>query len=34
MASEALQPVTTPATVCVRNGKATVTDDPFAETKE
>ena len=34
MASEALQPVATATTVRVRNGKATVTDGPFAETKE
>jgi hypothetical protein len=34
LASEALQPVRTAATVRVRNGKATVTDGPFAETKE
>jgi hypothetical protein len=30
----ALQPTTTGATVRVRNGKALVTDGPFAETKE
>jgi hypothetical protein len=34
LASEALQPVSTATTVRVRNGKATVTDGPFAETKE
>ncbi|HXG27675.1 MAG TPA: YciI family protein [Nevskiales bacterium] len=34
LASEALQPVRTAATVRVRNGKITVTDGPFAETKE
>jgi hypothetical protein len=34
IASEALQPVCTAATVRVRNGKASVTDGPFAETKE
>jgi hypothetical protein len=34
VASEALQPVATATTVRVRNGKATVTDGPFAETKE
>ena len=34
MASEALQPVATATTVRVRNGKAAVTDGPFAETKE
>ena len=33
-ASEALQPVRTATTVRVRNGKRTVTDGPFAETKE
>lgn len=33
-ASEALQPVHTAATVRVRNGKVSVTDGPFAETKE
>src|SRR5688572_32987408 len=33
-ASEALQPVSTATTVRVRNGKLTVTDGPFAETKE
>lgn len=31
---EALQPTTTAATVRVRNGKTTITDGPFAETKE
>ena len=34
LASEALQPVATATTVRVRNGKTTVTDGPFAETKE
>ena len=34
LASEALQPVATATTVRVRNGKVTVTDGPFAETKE
>jgi len=34
IASEALQPVVTATTVRVRNGKVTVTDGPFAETKE
>jgi hypothetical protein len=34
IASEALQPVATATTVRVRNGKAAVTDGPFAETKE
>ena len=34
VASEALQPVATATTVRVRNGKVTVTDGPFAETKE
>jgi hypothetical protein len=34
MASEALQPVHTAATVRVRDGKLSVTDGPFAETKE
>jgi hypothetical protein len=34
IAAEALQPVETAATVRVRNGKLTVTDGPFAETKE
>lgn len=34
LASEALQPVHTAASVRVRNGKAVVTDGPFAETKE
>jgi hypothetical protein len=32
--AEALQPVATATTVRVRNGKVTVTDGPFAETKE
>jgi hypothetical protein len=32
--SEALQPVRTATTVRVRNGQATITDGPFAETKE
>lgn len=34
LASEALQPVQTAATVRVRDGKMSVTDGPFAETKE
>ncbi len=34
LAAEALQPVDTATTVRVRNGKMTVTDGPFAETKE
>ena len=33
-ASEALQPVQTATTVRVRNGKVSITDGPFAETKE
>jgi hypothetical protein len=32
--AEALQPVDTATTVRVRNGKVSVTDGPFAETKE
>lgn len=34
LASEALQPVSTATTVRVRNGRVTVTDGPFAETRE
>jgi hypothetical protein len=34
LASEALQPVCTASTVRVRNGKISLTDGPFAETKE
>ena len=34
VAAEALQPVRTAKTVRVRNGKVSVTDGPFAETKE
>ena len=34
IASEALQPVSAATTVRVRNGKVSVTDGPFAETKE
>jgi hypothetical protein len=34
LASEALQSVQTATTVRVRSGKASVTDGPFAETKE
>jgi hypothetical protein len=34
VASEALESVSTAATVRVRNGKVQVTDGPFAETKE
>jgi hypothetical protein len=32
--SEALQPVSTASTVRVRNGKVSISDGPFAETKE
>ena len=34
VAAEALQPVATATTLRIRNGKASVTDGPFAETKE
>src|SRR5882672_4533825 len=34
LASEALQPVRTAATVRVRNGKVSITDGPFTEAKE
>jgi hypothetical protein len=34
LAAEALQPVDSAATVRLRNGKLSVTDGPFAETKE
>ncbi len=34
VAGDALESVTTATTVRVRNGKTTVTDGPFAETKE
>lgn len=34
LASEALEPVATASTVRVRNGKVSVSDGPFAETKE
>jgi hypothetical protein len=34
LASEALQPVQTAKTVRVRQGKVSITDGPFAETKE
>ena len=34
LASEALQPVQTATSVRVRSGKVTITDGPFAETKE
>jgi hypothetical protein len=34
LAAEALQPVETATTVRVRGGQTTVTDGPFAETKE
>ena len=34
LAAEALQPVETATTVRVRNGKMSITDGPFAETKE
>jgi hypothetical protein len=34
LASEALQPIHTATSVRVRTGKVTITDGPFAETKE
>ncbi len=34
VAGEALEPVATATTVRIRNGKLSVTDGPFAETKE
>jgi hypothetical protein len=34
LSAEALQPVDTATTVRVRNGKVSITDGPFAETKE
>lgn len=34
IAAEALEPVRTATTVRVRNGKSSITDGPFAETKE
>jgi hypothetical protein len=34
LAAEALKPIDTATTVRVRNGKVTMTDGPFAETKE
>jgi len=34
VAAEALQPVSTATTVRLRNGRLSVTDGPFAETKE
>lgn len=34
LAAEALQPVATATTVRVRSGKVSITDGPFAETKE
>ena len=34
VAAQALQPARSAATVRVRNGRTTVTDGPFAETKE
>lgn len=34
VAAEALQPVTTAKTVRIRNGKMSITDGPFTETKE
>lgn len=34
IAAEALQPVETATTVRVRNGRLSITDGPFAETKE
>jgi hypothetical protein len=34
LSAEALEPIDTAATVRVRNGKMSITDGPFAETKE
>ena len=34
LGGEALEPVQTATTVRVRNGKLSIPDDPFAETKE
>ena len=34
LASEALQPISTATTVRVRDGRMSITDGPFAETKE
>ena len=34
IAAEALQPIETATSVRVRNGKVSITDGPFAETKE
>jgi len=34
IAAEALQPIETATSVRVRNGKTSITDGPFAETKE
>ena len=34
VAAEALQPIETATTVRVRNGRVSITDGPFAETKE
>ena len=34
LAAEALQPIETATTVRIRNGRQSVTDGPFAETKE
>ncbi|HYT76448.1 MAG TPA: YciI family protein [Vicinamibacterales bacterium] len=34
LAAEALQPIETATTVRVRSGKVSITDGPFAETKE
>jgi hypothetical protein len=34
VAAEALEPIDTATTVRVRNGKMSITDGPFAETKE
>ena len=34
VAAEALEPIQTATTVRVRNGKLSITDGPFAETKE
>ena len=34
VAAEALEPIETATSVRIRNGKVTITDGPFAETKE
>jgi hypothetical protein len=34
LAAEALQPIDTATTVRIRNGQVSITDGPFAETKE